>query len=416
MTLPEQAAKLRRVSGPNQRLLLCVFVVVSACDCGPSGKDLATQAENGSQVSASAGRLVPPALPAPKADKKSVEQALQWLEAQVRVPAGNPASPWALAHGLLAFGKDFTAAGGKSALEVIAAFAEHDAGTDRYRFAPQREGQPVEPHPYLIAKTFLEVGVDPGLPLRTSDGTNIDLRRLLTDLRASVETPTDDHGWHDSAWWISALELDAKENGPEFASTRVAALSRLEADNAVITLTGLDAFSPTSPMGAAKRGKTHIYGHHCGGLHFLQAVLRGVSNDRSAEYVARQATQVRLLLARYRAERVLYSETLRARPSAVLLVSVQQLKFYGHVLETLSVADEVGLLRTDMTLATDVNDARRLVATDLLTVIAQLQETGAYRQLSKLSEQQPQLVLDLIGDGCHAIHGLRNTLSVLPPN
>jgi len=409
VTLQCYSSKLRRVFGLNHGfgVLAAVLLLVSACDC--SEKHAATSAPKPtpSQVAVA---------PAPvKATGKSVAEALQWLEAQVRIPAGNPASPWALAHGLLAFGKDFTAANGKGALEVMASFAEPVPATERFGFVPQRDGQPVEPHPYLIAKTMLEVGVDPAMPLRASDGTSIDLRRLLTDLRASVQTPTDDHGWHDAAWWISAMELDATENGPEFASTRAAVLSRLEADNAVITLTGLDAFSPTSPMGAAKRGKTHIYGHHCGGLHFLQAVLRGASNDRSPDYLARLSTQVKLLLARTRAERVLYTETLRARPSGVLLVSVQQLKFYGHVLETLSVADEVGLLGSDMTLATDVNDARRQLAADLLVVIAQLQETGAYGQLSKLSEQQPQLALDLIGDGCHAIHGLRNTLSVLPP-
>jgi hypothetical protein len=337
----------------------------------------------------------------------------------LRTAAGDPETPWALAHGLLAFGKDYRARDGRSAALVAASFAERrldqDGRTIRYGFATARNGKPVEPHPYLLVKTFLEVGVDPDLDFAAGDGATIDVRRLITDMRASVREPQTDAQWHDAAWWLTALELDRAAKPAELSRLRVAALARLEADDAVLAPTShADPFLPTAPMGAAKRGKTHIYGHPCGGLHFVQAVLRAASASGSADLRARARQQVHLLLRRYHAERGLYADMLRTHPAAKLLVSGQQLKFFGHLLETLALADELGVLRDDDALQQAVTAARRSAAGDLLATLAVLDTERAYERLAELSVDKPQLHLDLIGDGCHAIAGLRRTLALLP--
>jgi hypothetical protein len=166
-------------------------------------------------------------------------------------------------------------------------------------------------------------------------------------------------------------------------------------------------------MGAAKRSKSHIYGHPCGGLHFVQAVLRGAGTSRDPDARARVRRQLALLLRRYEAERALYAQTLAARPDARLLVSGQQLKFYGHLLETLALAEQVGALREDAALAENVGSARHRAASDLLRALEQLEQERAYARLPELGARQPQLALDLIGDGCHAVHGLRETLPIL---
>lgn len=340
------------------------------------------------------------------------------------MPAGDPTNPWALAHGLLALGPEFKAADGRSAIQVIASFAEHstsaDGRSDRYAFPAQRSGKPVEPHSYLLVKTFLEIELSPSASLRTADGTTIDVRRLLTDMRASIGVPQDEHQWHDAAWWLSALALDPATDAAMLTTLTQVALAKLEADDAVLA-SATDTpqpFSPNAPMGQAKRNKSHIYGHPCGGLHFFQAVLRCADRvvelhaSHGADVLARVQRQVQLLVARYQAERALYAEMLRARPEATLLVSGQQLKFFGHLLETLALADRV-LPSQDNALKQTVTLTRQQAASDVLTVIAQLQAVSAYARLNELSVQQPQLYLDLIGDGCHAIHGLRETLPVL---
>ena len=358
-----------------------------------------------------------PAAPAPAATRSAAERAIGRLEDTLRAAAGDADSPWALAHGLLAFGKDYRARDGRSAVLVAASFAERrideDGRTIRYGFTAARNGKPVEPHPYLLVKTFLEVGVDPDLGFVTADGTTIDVRRLITDMRASVREPQTDAQWHDAAWWLTALELDQTAQSTELPRWRAAALARLEADDAVLAAQAADPFHPSAPMGAAKRGKTHIYGHPCGGLHFVQAVLRAASASGSTEFRARASRQVRLLLRRHEAERALYAEMLRTHPAAKLVVSGQQLKFFGHLLETLALADELGVLRDDAGLQGAVTAARRTVAGDLLATLAALQTERAYERLPELAVDKPQLHLDLIGDGCHAIAGLRRTLPAL---
>ncbi len=413
-----------------QRAMALLLCVVAACDDAKDAQAAVTLAPRDTAANNEAP-VAPPSTPtsaatpsATRATKASVEAAITWLDQQVRVPAGDPENPWALAHGLLAFGQAFKTRDGKSAIDAIASFAEHGAGTaggaDRYAFPSQRNGKPVEPHTYLLVKTFLEIDLDPAFALRTADGSAIDVRRLLTDMAASVHAPKDDHEWHDAAWWLSALAMDETVDDATLAPLIEAALVRLEADDSVIAAaTALDptvqnAFSPEAPMGAAKRNKTHVYGHPCGGLHFFQAVLRGAKRSASSDVATRLKRQVQLLIARYNAERTLYENILRANPASMLLISGQQLKFFGHLLETFALVEQIGPLRQDFSLVQTLTAVRQGAASDVLTVVSQLQQIGAYARLNELAARQPQLYLDLIGDGCHAIHGLRETLPVLP--
>jgi hypothetical protein len=403
-----------------------VLIAGSSCERRPT--DPAPRAEPGQKDAparvAPAPALPPPSAPPappapPAATRDAAQTALARLEEALRPAAGDPETPWALAHGLLAFGKDYRARDGRSAVLVAASFAEprvaEDGRTTRYGFAAARDGKPVEPHPYLLVKTFLEIGVPSDLSFRAADGAAIGVRRLLSDMRASVRAPQSDAQWHDAAWWLTALELDRAAKPEDRAPLRAAALARLEADDAVIAAHADDPFHPSAPMGAAKRNKTHIYGHPCGGLHFVQAVLRGAVASGSADSLARAARQLRLLVRRHEAERALYAATLRGHPAARLLVSSQQLKFFGHLLETLALAEELGVARDDPDLRAAVTGARRQAAADLLETLHQLDAERAYARLPELAAERPQLHLDLIGDGCHAVHGLRATLPVLPP-
>lgn len=368
-----------------------------------------------------------PAAPTPEAAR----QALAWLRERLRAPASDPKSPWVLAHGLLAFGKDLPTSDGRNAVQAAASFAESHvvAGRRRYAFPAERDGQPVEPHPHLLVKTFLEVGVDRAREFRSGDGTTITLGRLLDDMVAAIREPSTDADWYSAAWWLAAVEMDVAgraakplPGGLDLPRVRLAALSRLEADDAPLATLGRDGlpdrpalnpFAVEMPMGLAKRNKTNIYGHPCGGLHFVQAVLRSVAASGQGDLVARAGQQVRLLLSRYQAERALYADTLRTHPSATLLVSAQQLKFFGHLLETLALADDLGLLSHDAELAETVSRTRRAVVADLLSVFEALKRAHAYDRLTELSGSQHQLYLDLIGDGCHAAHGLSATLPLL---
>jgi hypothetical protein len=348
------------------------------------------------------------------ADRAAAEAAIARLTRQLTTPAGDPESPWALAHGLLAFGPEFKASDGRSAVQVAASFAQpNDEHPPRYGFPPERGGKPVEPHPHLIVKTFLEIGLSPALELRAADGIEISVRSLLLDLRARMRQPQSDAEWYDSAWWLAALELDPERDDRLVSPIRDAALARLEADDAVLAAEAEKPFASTAPMGAAKRNKSHIYGHPCGGLHFVQAILHAASASPSQDFRARTQRQLALLLRRHAAERELYAQTLRAHPEARLIVSGQQLKFFGHLLETLALAVRLRTADGDPKLTADLAAAQRLATSDLLGALDQLEQERAYERLPEITAQRPQLALDLIGDGCHAVHGLRETLPSL---
>jgi hypothetical protein len=277
----------------------------------------------------------------------------------------------------------------------------------------------VEPHPYLILKTLVELGAEDAL-LVARDGQPLRVEQLRREMLAAEHAPATEAEWHQYAWrldvslryWAS-LPADSAERAA-LAPALEAALARLEADDAVLASAAEPrAFDGDRPMGAAKRNKSAIYGHPCGGLHFVQAVLRGVALAGSPALRARAEQQVRLLLARYAAERALYASALQSHPQAALILLAQQLKFFGHLLETLAVAENALGQSAASQLASDVRGAREQAAADLIATVVELRQRNAYAQLAELRAQNPQLRLDLIGDACHAIHGLRETLPVL---
>jgi len=357
----------------------------------------------------------PPApSPSPAVTRAEAERAAAWLRDRLRAPARDAADPWMLAHGLLAFGPTFEADDGRPAIDVIASHAtprEVD-GVQRYGFIAARDGRPIEPHPHLHVLTLSRVLADPARPLRAADGETISLARLVDDMRAVVRLPTSDVAWLESAWWMQAVEEAFARDGkapPGLAlpALRAAAVARLEQDDAVLRLDpGPAPFAPNAPMGAAKRAKSHIYAHACGGLHFVQAVVTAAARSGDAALVDRARAQIRLLLARQRAERALYADTLASHPSATLVLRAQQLKFFGHLLETLQHVSAVGLLEPGSTLADAVARARREATADLVDAIDGLRDAGAYEQLDALPPDQAQLRRDLVGDGCHAVHAL----------
>ena len=117
---------------------------------------------------------------------------------------------------------------------------------------------------------------------------------------------------------------------------------------------------------------------------------------------------------RHAAERTLYA-TMRAQvPTLALEMNVQELKFFGHLLETLGEPSLDGLVSDDPALRASLSSLREASVADLLQTVSRLRALKAYEQLDALRSQKPQLRLDLIGDGCHAIRALVRTLTHAP--
>src|SRR6185503_1626305 len=92
----------------------------------------------------------------------AMEQARAQLAKWVETGAGDPQNGWAMAHGLIAFGKDLRTTDGRLAVDVLASYAtvETEGGVKRVRFARRApSGVVLAPHTDLIIKKMLEGGV-----------------------------------------------------------------------------------------------------------------------------------------------------------------------------------------------------------------------------------------------------------------
>jgi hypothetical protein len=112
--------------------------------------------------------------------------------------------------------------------------------------------------------------------------------------------------------------------------------------------------------------------------------------------------QVEVLIYRLGSEARQYEAALTEAPQHRLALLSQSLKFYGHFLETLGRYKQETGWTPPPAQRQAVTRAHQL----LEATVRRLGEAGAFQHMEELSRQQPQLYLDLVGDACHAAHGL----------
>lgn len=355
---------------------------------------------------------------APEASPKEASVDLKRLEDRLRAlvitGAREDGFPWALAHGLAAFGPALRTDDGRLAVDAIAeaALTSTVGGVSRSYFpVATPEGLPLEPHPDLMVLALVDAGVPLPTEFALAGGVQRPLSALVEDAEARFSIP-DRNEDGDAFAWSARLFLGlhsrpactsstAEACGPlrsqppiELRQLAEAALARVEAEQAFL----LPLMKARAPERVVKR-KQGIFAHTCGGLHLLQAGLLGAKVLGTPEAAARAKLQLDVLHFRWEAERRIYRETLEQHPEYAPLLLVQELKFFGHTLETLAWASAWGLLPK-------AEAARRfaLVAADLARTVPALEPLYAAHE--EIREIRPQTYNDLIGDGCHAIRGL----------
>lgn len=329
------------------------------------------------------------------------------LRALVHRGATDDDFPWALAHGLLAFGPELKTRDGHLAIDVIAQHAEPEKVEGRvvYRFPLEtKAGLPIEPHPDMVARTFSAVGVSPDRALRAKDGERITLDRLANDAEWVFEPPTGAKAWEKFAWSAGlffdrrgAMEQIKTKNGPlPVHQLALSAMDRLEEEQDFIA----HLMEQHAPEQLRKR-KQKIYAHSCGGLHLVQSVLEGAALLGDSELLERGGRQLEVLKFRWEAERIIYRKMIAENPEYAPLLLVQELKFYGHLLETFALG-----ARWKAFVPTE-DDRRffRRVVSDLTRTVEELKPS--YSAQDALRKASPQTYYDLVGDGCHAIRALQ---------
>lgn len=384
-------------------------------DAGAAAVKVKPEAPAKTPVAADEG---PPGPPVRAANPVELKTVAKRLSERIEAASKNPKEPWVLAHGLLAFGKDLkTTKKGKLAVDVIVhdfvEAHELDGKLAYYSFPTKKGDIPVEPHNNLMIKSMLSAGVplDHRFPLK--NGKSVTLDRLVADAERVFVMPVADRDWKNFAWTFDAFLMARGDRGYVQAGDKkidlkelaLRTISRVEAEQAFL----VEYLEENRPDKVKKR-KQAIFGHTCGGLHLIQAGIHAAGYLKDANVTRMMQKQLAIVLFRWDAERRIYRDFLaKTEPAYAMLILIQELKFYGHLLETLAMAKTAGLVEADSRMQLEV--AR--IAGDLVDTAARIEPL--YDKMDELKKVRRQSYYDLVGDAAHAIRGLRWSLDAFFP-
>lgn len=341
------------------------------------------------------------------------EAARLRLETLIRGEALDATNPWAVKHAMLALGVDIALPDGRPAVDAL--FADHAvefpiAGHTYVDFPEKGSGEDVriEPHTDLMLKAFVDGGVDPAR-IVTVQGHEHPLSDLYWASLARTWVDGDrlwTTSYNDTPWALQGLTGWAPGK-ISWTAQGGHAMTLDKLTHAVVA----DLDHQTQFLAEAKANGTRvekkkqgIFAYTCGGAHLLQgaayAVARGYgeSTDRGSI-----EAQVPLLFFRYDIEMRTVDDALAAYPEYALPLLGQRLKWLGHFLETAEELAALGFYVPDA-------DQQRILAAAVVALtetVERLDKVGAIDRIRDLKPGEThQLYLDLIGDACHAVHGL----------
>lgn len=338
------------------------------------------------------------------------EQAMTLLRSVVEREAGDPANAWALAHGLLAMGKDFRTTDGRLARDVLVAdFLEEGPS-----FPTKRGDVRVEPHEDLILKSLIESGVGLDEPIGAGGP---ELSALVAASQAAF-TPVNSPGatslfpsgndapWSVQAWCQAAAAgasstWSAKTGDADIDAVAGSLMALLEKETYPIRV----AASKRAPV---QKNKQDIFKYTCGGAHLFQGVEACLAAGYPAVDSAKKRFQALAGLYLYRvpSETAMVDAALQTYPQLAILLLNQDVKFLGHLLESLGKAQRDGLWTPKPNERKLLDDAEARLLQD----VVQLGKLGAYgaEEMKTLASDEKtfQMYLDLVGDAGHAWRGL----------
>ena len=316
-------------------------------------------------------------------------------------------TPWALAHGMVAFGAGFKLENGALASDYLGSkFLRDDPAIGAHFDLGGEEGVVGEMHPHLVMKTLVEVDTQPDLR-----------RRLAAAAVKRFRMPATYKEWDDSAWLLWALAR-MPDFGPEtklgpaavpLRDVAMGALEQVEQGDKVVEALLASPEGFKRPPGGGSPATSGIWAFSCGGQHLIQAVVVSFGSG-----VIPASEQKRVAARMETFKRRVHAESLfRDREKAGALkagvsppVVAQQhtlflLKLHGHSLETLARACEAGILDRAATrseadynkeqLERIIKDIRAVIVLDKYLPFVRTKDPATWRLW--------------FGDACHSIHG-----------
>lgn len=327
--------------------------------------------------------------------------------------AGDPTNPWAIGHGLVARGEDWTLSNGENAVDwLFSQYAQEQTfgSTTLVRFPESQGTARIEPHAELILKMLTETGVSPDR-IVTVQGNPHPLADLYRGavLESYLEPRTNHSSFKstdDVAWALQAL---AAWGQPELvwvaADGTPMSLKSFALFNAAVLKQESQPIARAMAAGASfERQGQGIFRYTCGGSHLLQSVGYAAARGIGGEQVRGLfAEQIALAFYRLPRELAIYDAAAKRFPSETERLLVQRLKFTGHFLESMYKFEATGLFSPNEDQQQMLDGTAMQVALTVEALVSQ----GVIDQLPQLRTEDEQRYLDIIGDSAHALHGLQ---------
>lgn len=309
--------------------------------------------------------------------------------------------PWIVAHGVRAMGRGFTLGTGRRAIDFLLETVLVEVPANGKRFL----GFPidVEGHPNMFLKTMLEATVPLDYAF-THKGRRRTVQEVVDGARALLRPPLVASSPNALPWSLIAL-------------TRTTPPSRRQWTNAWAEVVDLDALVESAlrlleqaslPVAEAMRDgrpetrQAPVHNFTCGGCHMIYALLAALqAGYTSKDRPRRLQQQVDLLVWRLSSDLDLIERFYRARGNSVADFWYEfdaKLKLLGHAEECLAFTDLHKVARL-----TSVQRTQRQAATATLRRL--LVDLDA-RNLGEAQVVDRELYRQLVGDTCHARHGL----------
>ncbi|HVQ78041.1 MAG TPA: hypothetical protein VMT79_21180 [Candidatus Binatia bacterium] len=315
--------------------------------------------------------------------------------------------PWAVCHGLRGMGREFTVKGGRPAVDFLLETQLTSApvnGRPVLAFPIQ-----VEVHPNSFLKTMLEAGV----PLDhafTHQGTQRTLREVVDGARALfrpkqiARQASKPQRANAVPWSIIAFARTTSPLRPRWTNAwdEPVELDPVVEDALRLLEDGSQPLMDAMRQGKAESTKAMVHDYTCGGTHLIYALLAAIhAGYTGRDRVERMQRQVDLLVWRMKADIDLIGRFYQQRashPGRYWFELDSKLKLLGHGEECLALGTGRGVVALS-----PAQQAQRRTA---VASIRQMLDDMEGRNVREARGFDVDLYRQLVGDACHARHGL----------
>lgn len=317
---------------------------------------------------------------------------------------------WTLMHGVRAMGGKLTVKG-ESAVDLLCSrfLKEKMVAGKRYLYMPVE----IEGHTDTFLKTVLEAGVSPDHPFQLN-GHRYTINDLIKSAKGLLAFDPRTFDRDDLAWTLIALSLEV----PPARDTWTNAYGRQIRMTDLVRF-GFDALDDAcrqlrqaKDRGVIPTEKDAIHGFTCGGTHLIYGLASCVGNGyRRDDFAKRLQAHLDLLVWRLEADEHLmrrYYQQVKIAPGLErihdLFFRDAMMKFYGHSFEILSYVKRKRLF----TPTADQAHAIEQSAGRLHEAVKGIEGVD----LLEFRKTDLRLFHLLVGDACHAYHGIAMTPGV----